>query len=256
MFVVVDGTLDFPVNGPKLRLPCNSGFVINSGGSLTASASGGGGSANFLEICNVVYWRKADGTQTGPIIYGAPLPVDLVFFDANVIEETVHLSWVTASEINNDYFTLEKSIDAKNWEVVTYSQGAGNSNQMINYLEVDYNPHKGISYYRLRQVDYDGTSTTSDMVSVFNPGTALDDELSIYPNPSLGNSVFLRIPELAVGDRGYIEVFDISGKARLRKDIEELNSIEELSHNGLPAGMYLVSLRSNSINHTRKRVIQ
>src|SRR5690606_21244512 len=131
IFLVVEGTLDFPVNGPKLQLPCNSGFILKSGGMLSASAPAGGGSANFLEICNTVYWRKADGPLTGPVEFGAPLPVDLLFFDANAIEKTVHLSWVTATEINNDYLTLEKSVDANNWEVVTYTQGAGNSNQLI-----------------------------------------------------------------------------------------------------------------------------
>lgn len=182
MFVVVDGTLDFPVNGPKLRLPCNSGFIINSGGMLSASAPAGGGSANFLEICNTVYWRKADGPLTGPVEFGAPLPVDLLFFDANVIEKTVHLSWVTATEINNDYFTLEKSVDAKNWEVVTYTQGAGNSNQLINYLEVDYQPYEGISYYRLKQTDFDGSYKYFDIVPVkmVNPDSV---DIAVYPNP-------------------------------------------------------------------------
>ena len=182
IFLVVEGTLDFPVNGPKLQLPCNSGFILKSGGMLSASAPAGGGSANFLEICNTVYWRKADGPLTGPVEFGAPLPVDLLFFDANVIEKTVHLSWVTATEINNDYFTLEKSVDAKNWEVVTYTQGAGNSNQLINYLEVDYQPYKGISYYRLKQTDFDGSYKYFDIVPVKMVNTDSID-IAVYPNP-------------------------------------------------------------------------
>jgi hypothetical protein len=64
MFIAVDGTLGFPVNGPKLRLPCGSGVTINAGGV--------GGSANFLEICGVVEWKKADGDVNGFFTFGTP----------------------------------------------------------------------------------------------------------------------------------------------------------------------------------------
>jgi hypothetical protein len=188
--------------------------------------------------------------------FNNPLPIELIDFDARLNGPVVDLSWVTATEINNEKFIVERAGANLVWEEILTVPGAGNSTTTLFYNEKDRNPLKGVSYYRLKQIDYDGTSTTSDMVSVFNPGTELDNELSIYPNPSLGNSVFLRIPELAVGDRGFIEVFDISGKARLQKELEELNSIEELSHSGLPAGVYLVSLRSNSINQTRKLIVQ
>jgi hypothetical protein len=183
MFIVVNGTLDFPVNGPKLQLPCNSGFTINSGGSLTASAPAGGGSANFLEICGTRYWRKADGTQTGPITYGEPLPIDLVYFDALVIENTVKLTWITSSEINNNYFTIERSIDAKNWEEILLVNGAGNSNQIIEYTETDFNPIEGISYYRLKQTDFDGRFEYFNIVPVKYSNSDDEDELSIFPNP-------------------------------------------------------------------------
>lgn len=188
--------------------------------------------------------------------FNTPLPIELLDFNARLNGPVVDISWATATEINNDKFIVERAGADLVWEEILAVPGAGNSTTTLFYNEKDRNPLKGVSYYRLKQIDYDGTSTTSDMVSVFNPGTALDDKLSIYPNPSTGNSVFLRIPQLAAGEQGYIEVFDISGKARLRKDVEELNSIEELSHSELPAGVYLVSLRSNSVNQTKKLVVQ
>lgn len=206
-----------------------------------------------VPISNGMYLTLGNSAD---VYFNSPLPIELLDFNARLNGPVVDLSWATATEINNEKFIVERAGADLVWEEILAVPGAGNSTTTLFYNEKDRNPLKGVSYYRLKQVDYDGTSTTSDIVSVFNPGTALDDELSIYPNPSVGNSVFLRIPELAVGENGYIEVFDISGKARLRRDVEELNSIEELSHGGLPAGVYLVSLRSNSINQTRKLVIQ
>jgi hypothetical protein len=69
MFIAVDGTLEFPVNGPKLMLPSGSGVTINTGGLLTATA---GGSAIFLEICGIIDWKKADGDVNGLFTFGVP----------------------------------------------------------------------------------------------------------------------------------------------------------------------------------------
>ncbi|RLD55710.1 MAG: hypothetical protein DRJ01_16260, partial [Bacteroidetes bacterium] len=96
------------------------------------------------------------------------LPIELVDFNANVVGNNVELNWTTTSEINNDYFTVERSIDAINFEIVDDISGAGNSNKSINYKLVDYSPYQGISYYRLKQTDYDGKYSHSKIVSVNN----------------------------------------------------------------------------------------
>ena len=95
-------------------------------------------------------------------------------------KKNVELIWITETEINNDYFTIERSTDLKRWEVVKKINGAGNSNTPLHYITVDENPYKGISYYRLKQTDFNGVFTYSKVVIIDNK--ELDDIL-VYPNP-------------------------------------------------------------------------
>ncbi len=95
-----------------------------------------------------------------------PLPIQLLFFKANYANGQVNLTWATASEINNHYFSIERSTDLENIEVVGYVAGAGNSSQVISYNFTDFTPLMGQAYYRLRQTDFDGTSDISRWIGV------------------------------------------------------------------------------------------
>ena len=112
-----------------------------------------------------------------------PFPIELLYFTANPnTENTIDLNWSTASELNNDYFTIERSIDAINFEFVDVVPAYGTSNEILYYDDIDENPYEGISYYRLKQTDYNGVFTYSDIVSV----TIKNDEVTIdniYPIP-------------------------------------------------------------------------
>ncbi|PJF33793.1 MAG: hypothetical protein CUN57_01220, partial [Phototrophicales bacterium] len=99
------------------------------------------------------------------------LPIDLVRFVASKRDGgQVSLEWTTASEINNDYFTIERSFDGRNFESIGQVKGAGNSFEEINYSFVDESiagiSSNRIVYYRLKQTDYDGVFTYSDVISV------------------------------------------------------------------------------------------
>lgn len=97
---------------------------------------------------------------------GGALPIELLTFEVKPAGNTVLASWTTASEINNDYFTLERSKDAINFEKLISLPGAGNSDHLLNYSEADHDPLPGVSYYRLKQTDYDGKSSYSQIQSV------------------------------------------------------------------------------------------
>lgn len=92
-----------------------------------------------------------------------PLPIQLVDWDGKCDGKVVHLTWTTASEQNNDYFTIEKSRDNDSWTAIGTVPGAGNSSQMISYSFVDPNA-VGRAYYRLRQTDIDGRSEVSPTI--------------------------------------------------------------------------------------------
>jgi hypothetical protein len=112
----------------------------------------------------------------------AALPIELTTFTAVRKEKSVLLEWETAGEINNDYMAVERSGDAKFFTEIGKKEGAGNSNTTLRYQLEDMAPLSGINYYRLRQVDYDGTINYSKIISVNFNGTAGAPTIALYPN--------------------------------------------------------------------------
>lgn len=128
------------------------------------------------------------------------LPVELVSFSAKAVENRVEIEWVTASERNNDYFTIERSKDGIDFEEVARVDGAGNSTSTLYYQSVDFNPYQGTSYYRLKQTDFDGQTKTFEAVSV----NIQDLDMLVWPNPASSND--------RINCSGNFEVFDMSGR--------------------------------------------
>ncbi|MGK0368263.1 MAG: hypothetical protein ACJAYZ_000123 [Bacteroidia bacterium] len=117
-----------------------------------------------------------------------PVPITLLSFTAEVEGGHVQLDWVTTAEINNDYFDVEHSIDGINFTSISRIKGAGNSTQTLNYSTVHHTLSKGVSYYRLKQTDYDGKTSYSDEQTVeFETDEVIFD---IYPNPFSGKTTF------------------------------------------------------------------
>lgn len=116
---------------------------------------------------------------------GSSLPITLLSFDAKYLanKAATHLTWATAIEINNDYFHIERSFDGVNFELVAEVDGAGNSTSEIKYETYDENPPLGLIYYRLKQVDFDGTVTYSELVSVV-VSSVRNTSVKLYPNPT------------------------------------------------------------------------
>lgn len=114
---------------------------------------------------------------------GTAIPIELLDFKAELVEGKVRLGWSTASEIQNDFFTIEKS-NGTDFKEVAKVEGNGNSSVLKTYSAVDEKPFTGISYYRLKQTDYNGKTEYSDVVSVKN---AAENQLVVFPNPSEGS---------------------------------------------------------------------
>ncbi len=110
------------------------------------------------------------------------LPITLMSFEARYEQDEVRIRWKTATEINNDYFVVERSADGKNWEQVVRRDAAGNSQVELQYEEVDKYPLADVSYYRLKQTDFDGNYTYSNIVAVNVEGKAIE----LFPNPVSG----------------------------------------------------------------------
>ena len=118
------------------------------------------------------------------------LPIELLSFTANINNNKINLNWVTTTETNNNYFTIEKSKDALTFEEVSQVNGAKNSTQTLNYSVIDTNPYGGISYYRLKQTDNNGDFKYFQIVPVENKIAEIIIS-NIHPNPTTtGNFSF------------------------------------------------------------------
>ncbi|HKR06566.1 MAG TPA: hypothetical protein VJY62_18170, partial [Bacteroidia bacterium] len=145
------------------------------------------------------------------------LPVNLVSFHASVNKEEngVNLEWITASEMNNDYFTIEHSEDAKNFHDVMQIDGAGSNTNTIRYYASDPNPMQGKSYYRLRQTDFNGKISFSQIVKV--DVDAKLSQVSIYPNPAKKHFTI---------DARHITSYDILITDKEGRKMEEMKNLE------------------------------
>ena len=168
------------------------------------------------------------------------LPIELIYFDAvPCSENTVCLSWQTASELNNAYFMIERSKDAINWKDIVELEGSGFSDAIINYEAKDEHPIHGINYYRLKQIDYDGSSTYSQIKAVNIENQDVNQKVQIYPNPA---NKLLHIKGLLVGSE--IRIFNPIGQdVTSRTQILNQNSLVSIDLSNLEIGMYI--LRAN-----------
>lgn len=189
---------------------------------------------------------------------GTPLPIELINFDANINDNKVDLKWVTVSELNNDFFTVQKSKDGRNWQEVIEMRGAGNSNQQISYFDSDYMPFVGQSYYRLKQTDYDGNYTYSNIVPVYYDSEAIGS-LSLYPNPiDAGDELSLSFNEIEE-EEILVVLRDITGKeyySKLYLGIEKGMLIGLPIEKVIPAGLYLITATSENSIYSKKLVIR
>lgn len=194
------------------------------------------------------------GTKNYPV---SPLPIELLNFNAIMNNGKVDLTWETATETNNDHFTIERSKDGITFETVSVIQGAGSSTFIRNYADQDQNPYSGISYYRLKQTDFNGQSSYSSVVAVnYYFG---DDGVSIYPNPANSDSPMNLSIKGLENQEILVVVKDISGREFYSKVIittskDQLEAID--TEHRLAAGTYIVIASSNNKVYSQKLIIK
>jgi hypothetical protein len=193
---------------------------------------------------------------TAPIwyTYNAVLPVSLLDFKATIsTNKTVAITWATSAEINNKLFVVEKSADGVHFSTLQSVTGAGNATLQHNYTVIDNSPFDGITYYRLQQIDNDGKTTVSKVVSV-NMSKAAINYFSVFPNP-LTNQLTLNI-NAKNDQKATIVITDIFGRT-LQTNALQLtkgNQLQRLAINKLAAGNYNVTIVFNDTKLTKKVV--
>jgi hypothetical protein len=170
---------------------------------------------------------------------GSALPVELLYFYGEKEGENVLLSWETATELNNDYFDVEYSLDGINFEKIGQVQGAGTTieNQSYEFL---HNPRRDIAvqrfYYRLKQVDFDRKQEYTDIIQI-----TFDIEqsviINVYPNPAT-DFINIKINETQIGEM--VQIIDIQGRILAEFRLEGLSSQYQVSN--FPVGAYFIKI--------------
>lgn len=224
--------------GGNVQLENNADFkvdgTLNVGGDLTFGANpvfNGSGNVNIAGTgCN--RW-SGSGSCNQNIV----LPITLLKFEAIYSANTVLLLRKTATELNNDLFTIERSSNGIDYYFLTSVKGKGTTKRTSDYQYIDSDPLNGISYYRLSQKDYDGTITTFKPISV-KISMSSAASFTVSPNPLTGTTVNLSFTE---PEEGTIQIVDANGNLILTEETndEDYNKPLQLGSD-LPSGFYYV----------------
>lgn len=186
----------------------------------------------------------------------SPLPIELLSFNAVCQGNNVGINWSTASETNNDYFTIERSKDGKTWETVTIVPGAGNSNSTLSYSYTENNPFPITSYYRLKQTDYNGQSETFNSVAV-NCSDEITYQFNIFNiNTNVSNNEMFITYTSPIGKRVTAGLFNVIGQQlgmQQQVSSAETNTIK-FSNCNFNRGVYLIRL-DNGDNVIMRKII-
>lgn len=222
---IYNGTLTTTTNPYRSNNDCHTATPTSIGCS----------SSQFTEF--------GPGISTTTYPCSSSLPITLREFKAYPYNRHVMLEWTTDLEKNNDYFTIERSSNGGNWEIVTTMKGAGNSSQVRHYSYMDNSAPEGANYYRLKQTDFDGKAAYSSIV--FASTRTGSDDLTIYPNPAN-------------------DVLNIENMGEQLQDVVLLNSLSQvvfqkqaqnklaISLEHLPQGIYLLKVSSGSYKIIRQ----
>jgi hypothetical protein len=220
----------------------NANDVVNITGSCDGPAAGS------VQTSSPV-------TSFSPFTFGSktwlnnPLPIVLTFFKVECKDNKNHIQFQTATEINNDYFTIEKSIDFVNWEAIETIEGKGNSNELNSYSTWDYSTKNSDEYFRLKQTDFDGKFTYSAVV-LSKKCHNFGNEISIYPNPCDGNFYIDYQADNSLIKR--IQIYNMLGETVYYSTIfKNYISLPEV-----PKGIYLITIQSQQSKYVQKLIIE
>ncbi len=209
--------------------------VVSIGGDVTGSSTLGTEFSSGTILVQGVVVPPASLANSGTITV---LPIELTRFTAAAVRGAVQVNWETASEENNDYFTLERSTDGTSFEAIHLESGAGNSNITLSYSYTDQPEAAGTYYYRLKQTDYDGVFTYSAVVSAAFGWESMGESAAIWMSQGSLNITF-DAPLSAV----HLQLVNMAGQVLQQERLAGEQSFR-LQTNNCSAGLHLVVLRN------------
>jgi len=226
-------------NGDGFAIDCFDETFIPTFGVYTGGDGDGSATTCYL--------------QTDYLIQIGILPIELIYFHADLLGRDAKLSWQTTSEINNDYFLVEKSHNLIDWQKLKPINGAGNSIEILNYETIDkgvlFNS-QGVIYYRLKQVDFDRQFTYSQVQALTIDNTKQSTVLT-YPNPA-SDKVNIQFNGFNT-DYLLLTLYNSNGKLVYQENIELFDGVGLYIINRtptMPSGFYYIVVNSQNSNNS------
>lgn len=244
------GNLDFTISDITIDSDDGDQIVIGPSGSIIPN-----GAIYFDARFNDPFFVTfLTGAVDGPAtIANGVLPIELFSFDTKVNKNNIELIWATASETNNDYFVVQRSMDGLNYSDIKMIKGAGNSSERREYAFKDMNPNYGRAYYRLKQVDFDGQSETFAPVAV--EFTSLQSTDLMFSNPVRQGGEVTIYSNANSDEILKLTVIDMLGKKIIEHEFSGVSYSFQLDANMKP-GIYFVKVSSGSSEKTGRLMVK
>ncbi|WP_420575602.1 T9SS type A sorting domain-containing protein [Ekhidna sp.] len=189
-----------------------------------------------------------------------PLPVELLMFSGKIEDSKTKLTWQTATEVNNDYFEVQHSTNGDDFKTVGTVQGNGNSNEVITYNFIHPSPEVGLNYYRLKQVDFDGSVEFHEIIQLENSAGRIVNgmEVSTYPNPTDPSNLNLRVLSGDNKSSISVRVMNLSGQLFIEEEFKGTLMLDEKlapSRRMIP-GIYFMVVQQGKETQKHKIIIR
>jgi len=207
-------------------------------------------------VINVEDEKGCTASTADTIVCQQKLPIELISFSGQAMDNGNQLKWVTATEINNDYFTINSSKDGIHFEKVTSLSGKGNSNTPEAYSFKDRNANADITYYQLIQTDFDGTTTIAGYTEVARGESESFNTINLYPNP-MNEQLTIQLNQLN-NQPVNVNLTNLQGQLILNKvyNVQQGFNELQLSTVNLSKGIYMVTIDNGATVYYQKLVKQ
>lgn len=247
--------IDIPTLDDKGYLAINGITVWSFNGCCESHLGVWKGFLNASSTVELKYVNFASGSAaaiTMKIYENTALPVSFAGLMVTKNGSTANIEWSTASEHNNNFFTVEKSTDGISFEMIITVKGAGNSNQITEYNTIDNKLSFGTSYYRIKQTDVNNNSTYSAIISINNTNNA---EVTVYPNPANENEE-INVVLAGMNDAQItISIRDLQGMEYFSQTVTGETPLIAINNNMAP-GMYIVAVSSENNSYSQKIIVR
>jgi hypothetical protein len=255
LFNLGTGNLSSGVSTTDMRLFTRA---VNNTGTWTQANATAASVSFALQNVSFAQTQAIYNTQLTVGANNNPLPVVMLYFTAKSSKADAILRWATASENNCKGFIVERSVDGETFEEISFTKGNGNSNVTSNYSYADRDVfvHASTVYYRLKQVDFDGSFTESEVV-VVNHADAQAEQITIYPNP-VKSALTIEMETLTAG-AAQLHITDLTGKSLLNIPLLVSQGFNKYIVNELAAltnGLYLVTITQNDKTIYTSKVVK